>query len=118
MDLMRQAPIATALLTGPDQRIELVNDAFIEMHGTDPSGKTFCEAFPALAGSRVHRSIERVYMTGEPFGMNEYKMMLPRPGIEGARWLRFNIRAIRDEAGVVYGALATAVDITDTVLAR
>jgi PAS domain S-box-containing protein len=118
MDLLRQAPIATVLSTGPEQRIEFANDAFVELHGNDPTGKTFAEAFPDLVGGEVHRLVQRVYTAGESLAVDEHRVVLPRNGVASERWLKFDIRPIRDDAGNVYGALATAVDITDTVLAR
>ena len=78
-ELLRQAPIATALLMGPEHRFELVNDLYRQLVGKDDiEGKTFLEAFPELQGAELTGVLDRVYETGEPFVAQEY---LDRPGI-------------------------------------
>ncbi|MBX3224613.1 MAG: response regulator [Labilithrix sp.] len=117
-DLLRQAPMATILSIGREQRVELANAAFVDIFGSDPTGKTLAEAFPELVGTELDRRLDRVYATGEPFGMDEQKLAFHRGGALVERWLKFHVQPIRDADGRVYGMMAIADDITDAVEAR
>jgi PAS domain S-box-containing protein len=117
-DLLRQTPIAAVLSTGPEQRIELANQAFIEILGHDPSGKTFAEAFPELVGSDIHRALDRVYAEGATFRTDELRLTYRKEGVPVERWFIFAAQPMRDQAGKVYGMIGTGVDITETIEAR
>lgn len=117
-DLLRQAPMPTILTTGREQRIELANAAFVEIHGSDPTGKTIAEAFPELVGAEIHRELDRVYTTGEPFKSNEQRVITHVDGTCVERWFKFNVQPLRDADGHVYGLLGVADEITEAVTAR
>ena len=118
--LIMQAPIATALLTGPRHVFELANPHYREMvGGRDVLGKAFAEAFPEVAGSQLGLTLERVYQTGEPYFAEEYLVPLDRRGrgLEDV-YFRFNLEAVRDGEGQVFGVMAVALDVTPQVAAR
>ena len=54
-------PAPVALLTGPEHRHELVNDAFRRISGgRDVTGLTVREAFPELAGQGIYERLDAV----------------------------------------------------------
>ena len=120
-NLLRQAPVAAALLTGPLHVFEVANARYCQMVGrTELVGKTYLEAFPELKGSTTVGLLDRVYETGTPFVTDEALVPLDRrgTGVVEDGWFKFNLEPIRDEGGRVYGMMAIAVDITGQVQAR
>jgi signal transduction histidine kinase/CheY-like chemotaxis protein len=118
--LIMQAPIATALVTGPHHVYELANPHYREMvGGRDVLGMSFIEAFPEVAGSELEQTMNRVYQTGEPYFAEEYLVPLDRNGrgLEDV-YFRFNLEAMRDGEGQVFGVMAVALDVTPQVAAR
>jgi len=120
-NLLLQAPMATAVLTGPEHVFQLANPLYKKMVGRDDLvGKTYREALPEVVNTVLPSILDRVYQTGEPFMTNELRIPLPREdrGTTRDRYFRFNLEPMRDAAGEVYGMLAIAADITDQVQAR
>ncbi len=120
-NLILQAPIATAIVTGPRHVYELANPLYLEMiGGRDVVGKAYAEAFPEVAGTELERIMDRVYQTGEPFVAEEYSVPLDKRGDGSLEdvYFRFNLEPIRDARGAIYGIMALALDITQEVTAR
>ena len=70
--LLEQAPVATALLVGPNHVFELANPLYQRLVGrNDLLGKSFLQAFPELTGAPLPAVLDRVYATGEPFVVDE-----------------------------------------------
>ena len=120
-NLLLQAPVATALLTGPEHVFEVANALYCQMVGrTELVGKTYLQAFPELKGTPTAGILDRVYQTGIPFVTNEDLVRLDRQGKGAVEdcWFKFNLEPMRDASGSVYGMMAVAVDITEQVRAR
>ena len=117
-NLLMQAPVATALMTGSEHVFQLANAPFRKIAGRDPVGKSFCEAFPELRDSPHRRLLDRVYQTGERLVMNEELVRVDRSGagVEDA-YFNFNVEPLRD-GDEVYGMMVVALDITEQVRAR
>ncbi len=119
-NLLLQAPVAAALLVGPEHRFELANARYVRMVGREVVGKTYAEAFPEVVGTPLYEVIDRVYRSGEPFASEEYRVLLDRRGtgaLEPAVF-HFNVEPLRDGTGRAYGLIVIAVDITEQVSAR
>ncbi len=118
--LLLQAPVGTALMTGPLHVFELANPLYVKMVGREVVGKTYLEAFPELATTPLPGILDRVYQLGEPFVTNELRVPLDRRGdghIEDC-FFKFNLEPLRDATGNVYGMMAVAVDMTESVNSR
>jgi PAS domain S-box-containing protein len=120
-NLLLQAPVATALLTGPEHLFEVANQRYCQIVGrSDLVGKTYLQAFPELRGTEVPRILDRVYQTGESFCTEEQLIRLDRRGdgtIEDC-FYQFNLEALRAPEGDIYGMMAIAIDITEQVRSR
>jgi PAS domain S-box-containing protein len=114
-----EAPVAVAVMSGPDFVYELANPLYEEMFGRGVAGKSVREAFPEIPpeGS-AYQLLERVYRTGEAITENEYPMTLERrPGVREERFYQFTIQPIR-EAGDVARLITVGIDVTAQVVAR
>lgn len=119
--LLREAPVATALLMGPEHRFELANDLYKVMVGRrNLEGKTYLEAFPELRGSQALEALDHAFATGQPYQAQEHRLLLDRTGTGRLeeRFFRFNLQPITHGTGKVQGLMAVAVDVTDLVVAR
>jgi signal transduction histidine kinase/ActR/RegA family two-component response regulator len=120
-NLLLQAPVATALFRGPEHVFELANALYCRMvNRSDLVGKRYLEAFPELVGTRLPAVLDRVYQTGEPFSSGEMLIRLDKRGdgtLEDC-FFTFNLEALRDDRGSVYGMMAVALEITEQVSAR
>jgi signal transduction histidine kinase len=120
-NLLDQAPVATAVLTGPEHVFLLANPLYQQMVGrADLIGKAYREAFPELVNSPMPTLLDRVYRTGDPYVTDEMLVRFDRDGtgqlIDG--FFKFNLEPMRNAVGDVYGMMAVAVEITPIVMAR
>ena len=120
-NLLLQAPVATALMAGPEHVFQLANPLYCRMVGrTEIVGKRFLEVFPELADTPLRGVFDRVYQTGVPFVTEELLIPLDRrgDGVVDEAYFKFNLEPLRDDTGDVYGMMAVAVEITEQVRAR
>ena len=119
-NLLLQAPVATALMTGPDHVFEIANPLYLAMVGRDVRGRAYLDAFPELRDTPLPGILERVYRLGEPFVTEE--MLIPLTRTAGGpledRFFKFNLEPTRDDDGIVFGMMAVAIDVTEQVRAR
>lgn len=118
--LLLQAPVAAALLTGPEHVYEIANERYLQIVNREVLGKRYTEAFPELIGTPLPDILARVYRTGEPFATEDMLVNLARePGGElEERHFQFNLQPICDVRGKVYGMMVVAVDTTAQAAAR
>ncbi len=120
-NLLLHAPVATALLTGPEHLFELANPLYCQMVGrSDLVGQTYLGAFPELQGTPLPGILDRVYRTGEAFTTGEQWIPIDADGdgVVEDHYFKFNLEPLRDPSGSIYGMMAVAVDITAQVGAR
>ncbi|MDO9419267.1 MAG: ATP-binding protein [Herminiimonas sp.] len=118
-NLLLQAPVATALLIGPEFTFELANDMYKHIVGRNElEGKSYLEVFPELRGTPLPGILQKVYETGEAFASDEYQVKLVKDGKQEDIVLKFNLQALRGASGDIVGMMAVAVDITELVQSR
>jgi len=118
--MLTGAPVAAALLTGPEARFQLANRRYCELVDcSDLKGKTFVEAFPSLAGSGVPQAIMRVLHTGAPYDDEELALVLPDAvGVPVERFFRLSLEPLLDGDGQPEGVILVQVEVTEHVRAR
>lgn len=118
--MLMSAPVAAALLSGPELRFHLANHRYCELVDcSDLKGKTFVEAFPQLDGSVVAEAIARVYRSGESF--NEEELALQVPDASGAaqeRFFRVSLEPLLGADGKPEGVILVQVEVTEHVRNR
>jgi signal transduction histidine kinase len=119
-NLLLQAPVAAALLSGPHHVFEVANPLYLAMVGRDVRGLAYVDAFPELRDTALPGVLDRVYRLGEPFVTEE--MLVPLASAPGGpledRYFKFNLEPTRDDDGIVFGMMAIAIDVTEQVRAK
>jgi signal transduction histidine kinase len=122
LDLFDQAPVAVAVLTGPDHVYSIISPRYARFipRGRAALGMPFREAVPEIEGQGLAELMDRVYQTGEPFFMHERLVRLDYAGdgVLQDRWFDIGYQPLRDATGAVYAIASVSQDITAHVLAR
>ncbi len=117
--VVRHAPVAMAVLTGPDHVFALANPTFALLVGLESevnlAGRRLAEVVPNRA-ERLSASlrIDAVYISGEPQAMIELPVVLQ----SGLTYWNVTTSPLVTADGGVGGALIAAVDVTRQVLTR
>jgi len=119
-NLVLNTPTGTAVFTGPDLRLELINEAMLKLWNKDASvmGKPFGEAMPELVDQSFPELIRQVYATGQPYRSQEGKAEVIVDGKRQTFWFNFAITPLYNAEGAIYGVINTAIDITEQVLSH
>jgi signal transduction histidine kinase/DNA-binding response OmpR family regulator len=117
-EVFSQAPMAIALLRGPQHVYELANASYSEMVGDRPVvGKSIRVALPELEGQGIFEILDRVYESGQAFRGNALEITLQRHGRPERCAFDFVYQPMFDE-GEVTGIAVVAFEVTALVQAR
>jgi PAS domain S-box-containing protein len=118
--LITESTVGTALYTGPDIRIQYVNDIMTGYWGKDSSviGKTLAEAVPELEGQPFLEMLQDVFRSGRTYTGSEEEAVLHADGKLQSFYFNYIYKALRDSEGEIYGIHHMAMDVTEQVLAR
>lgn len=118
--IIESAPFPIGIYIGREMRIQMANQAIIEVWGKGPDqvGKTYYEALPELESQNIYPQLDRVFMTGEPFHARNQRVDLVVDGVLGTYYFNYSFTPLFDQAGKVYGVMNTAADVTDLNTAR
>ena len=119
-DVFSQAPVAIAVLRGPDHTFEITNPRYEELiGGRGTLGKPIREALPELPGQGIITLLDRVYESGVPYVGTELPVKIQRGGPEPEeRFFNFVYHPLREGDGSVSGIAIVASDVTDQLRAR
>jgi PAS domain S-box-containing protein len=120
-DVFEQAPMAIAVLSGPDHIYSVVSPAYTRyLAGRPLLGRPFREAVPEEGGSRVAILMDRAYTTGESVTVREQVVPIDRDGDGVPEEYVFDIvyHPLRDVEGKVYAITSLSLDVTEQVRAR
>jgi PAS domain S-box-containing protein len=119
--MLRGAPVATALLAGPEFRFRLANRRYCDLVGRSGlEGRAFLDVFPELRDSEPLHLIERVYRSAEAVCVEELRVVLvDAAGVPRERFLKFSLEPLSaGEEGGEQGVILVAVDVTEHVRSR
>jgi PAS domain S-box-containing protein len=120
--VLEQAPVAVAVMEGPEHVYTLVSPRYDETPGAGRPllGLSARQAWPELADQGLIEIIDRVYETGEPYFANERRVWLDRDGDGLVEEYFFDIgyQPLRDPSGQVYAVASVAGEVTAQVRAR
>lgn len=117
-ELFAQAPGFVAVLSGPEHRFQMANQAYRNLVGrTDLVGKIVPEALPEVVEQGFIGVLDKVFDLGEPyFGKREKILLAGDNGQEAStRFLNFIYQPIREDNGSVTGIFVQGYDVTEEV---
>ena len=117
--LIGEAPVGIAVVSGPDHRYELANRQYLEIPGGADSpmlGGTIAEVFPEVVAGGALGMVEEVYRTGQTVSAHEYEATV-RAGRERTYWNVHHV-PLFDTDGQVERVLILAQEVTEQVQAR
>lgn len=119
-NIVANAPFPIGVYTGREMRIQLANQAILDVwgKGNDVIGKLYAEVLPELDNQKVFTQLDQVFTTGEPFHARNQQLELTVNGKPKTSYFNYSFTALRDDDGQVYGVMNTAADVTDIVLAK
>ncbi|RYY19326.1 MAG: PAS domain-containing protein [Cytophagaceae bacterium] len=119
--VFEQAPVAVAVLQGPDYRIEVANARVAELWGRTPAqvlGRPLFEALPEVRGQGFQELLDQVVATGEAFVAQEVSAVLQRQGQLETVCFNFVYQPLRNAQGAIGSVVIVAVDVTAQVRAH
>jgi PAS domain S-box-containing protein len=119
--ILQQAPVAIAIMRGPEYVIELANKSVLKLWGRTSDevlGKQLFEALPEISSQGFKELLDGVLSTGEAYYAQEVPADLMRQGRIERVYLNFVYEALRDLDGTISGIVVIATEITDQVVGR
>jgi len=120
-ELFMQAPVAMAILRGPEHRYEFANPlSFSYRDRANWVGKTVREVLPELVEQGMLAMLDQVYTTGIPFVGTELPVRLDRRGDGVLEEAYYNLvyQPTRTLQGDIDGIWVYSVEVTEQVQAR
>jgi PAS domain-containing protein len=120
-ELFAQAPVAVALLRGPQHVFEFANNAYQRLvGGRDVSGRAVPEALPEVVDQGFLDLLDGVYRSGEAYLGAGATVQLQQDdsGAKEERVVDFIYQPMRDTRGQVDGILVLATDVTERARAE
>jgi signal transduction histidine kinase len=121
--IFEQAPVAIAIMRGPQLVVELANAEVSAIWGR-PLGQTlgrpYFEAVPDTAGQGFEEILARVLATGEPFFITEAPVTLDRghASLPTQAYVNFAFQPLYGEGPQPTGLIAIGTEVTTQVVAR
>ena len=116
-ELFDQAPVAVAVLTGPEHRYTIANPHYpVTPGGGCPlHGLPVREAFPELVNQGFFEMMDEVFRTGTPYFARERLVRLDRDGDGRLEDYFYNVgyQPLRDGSGTVYAIASVAYEVTE-----
>ncbi|UYZ64467.1 PAS domain-containing sensor histidine kinase [Hymenobacter weizhouensis] len=119
--IFEQAPVAIAILEGPDHVVRLANQGLLDLwNKTAPQvlNQPIFEAVPETRDSGFEELLARVLRTGEPLRLQEVSARLTRHGQRAPVYANVMYQPWRNPQGQVTGVIAVVADVTEQVHAR
>ncbi len=116
-----QAPVAMAILSGPEYIVEIANDKMYELWGkarTDLEGQKLFERLPEVKDQGFEELLAKVYNTGETYKDYAVPVTVPRNGGLEQIFVNLVYEAFRTSDDIITGVLAVAIDVTENVRSR
>ncbi|HYG01046.1 MAG TPA: PAS domain-containing protein, partial [Chryseosolibacter sp.] len=118
--LVESAPFPIGVYVGREMRIEMVNQAIIDVwgKGTEVIGKTYYEVLPELENQHIYPALNQVFTTGKPYHARNQRVDLVVDNKLGQYYFNYSFTPLFDAQGKVYGVMNTAAEVTDLVIAK
>src|SRR5690606_21380771 len=105
-----------AVMTGPEHRFDLVNEAYLRIVGQrEVLGKTAVEALPEIQGQQFLTLLDQVYASGEPYIGRGIPVAVQRHAntMLETLYMDFVFQPILEADGTVSGIFCQGNDVTE-----
>lgn len=118
--LVESAPFPIGVYEGPEMRIELANQAIIDVwgKGNEVIGKLYSDILPELDNQEVFSQLDSVYTTGKPFHARNQRIDLVVNNKLQSFYFNYSLTPLYNASGNVYGVMNTAAEVTDLHVAK
>jgi len=119
--IFEQAPVAMAILRGPEHVFEIANPPCRRVFGgRDVVGRAVAQALPEIVPQGIIELLDGVFHTGRPFVGHSVAIQLPAPGEGSPAEVVFDaiFQPLLDAAGRVTGIAVIGHDVTALAVAR
>ncbi|MEO9021963.1 MAG: PAS domain-containing protein, partial [Ginsengibacter sp.] len=119
--MILQAPVAIAILRGPDYIVQIANKNALNLWGRtgeEVIGKSILSSMPEIQNQGIPEILEKVIKTGKPFLAQEYPVELKKDGVLETVYINFSFEPLYDAEGKTDGIMAIGISITEQVIAR
>ena len=112
---VENAPFPIGIYTGKEMKIELTNQAILDVwgKGNDVIGKLYADVLPELENQKIFQQLNDVYTTGQVFHATNQPVKLIVNGKEKLFYFNYTFTPLYDADGKIYGVMNTAADVTD-----
>lgn len=119
-ELIEQAPMAIAQLSGPEMTLTIANDNILKVWGRDKSaiGRTLEKVLPEIEEQGFMKLLSDVYKTGIPYTGNGAVAKLNRQDRKEDIYFDFVYNPVRNREGEIEGVMILATEVTAQHLAR
>ena len=117
--LIEQAPVAIAILRGPEHCIDAVNKPMLTLLGKSAGiiNQPLLHALPELAWQQPYRQIAEVYQNGKRLQGLDTPVLFNKNGREEIGYYNFTYAPLFED-GKITGVINMAADVTELVEAR
>jgi len=119
--VLEQAPVAIAIIQGPNYVIEVANPLVATIWGRTKEqliGRPLFDALPEARDQGFKELLDGVVQTGQAFVAQEVTSLLERNGRLETVYLNFVYQPLRDEAGHIGSVALVATEVSKQVAAR
>jgi len=120
-NLFIQAPIALAILRGPDHVVEIANEEMLRLWGAtaeEVMDRPIFKAKPEARNQGYEALLDSVFTTGKRVVIDESPLSLKRFGKQEDFFIKLTYEALKEEDGTISGIMVLADEITEQVNAR
>jgi signal transduction histidine kinase/ActR/RegA family two-component response regulator len=119
--IFQHAPVAIAILKGPQHVFEFANDWYLEIAGrTAVVGRTIRQVFPELEGQGIFELLDSVYASGKPFMADSMGVRIRRDGGEALEdaFFKFVYQPMPGSSGRTEGIAVVATEVSELANAK
>lgn len=111
--VVKNAPIAIAILKGRDLKYTMVNTAYQAIVGSEVAllGRTYRDIFPAVADRGAEEQLRQVLRSGKPWKVRDFLTEIP--GRADLTWWEGEWLPLPDDKGVADSVLVLTWEITE-----
>ncbi len=116
-----QAPVAIAILRGPEYIVEIANKGALELWGRredDVLNQPILAAMPELGSQGIKALLDHVYQTGESFEASEFPVQLLRGDRLENVYVNFVYQPLYNRDRAINGIITIGFEVTQQVIAR